>query len=328
MDPQSKLANLCSPELSRDSNLNLVNNGIATRPMSTTLGAVQTNGCKGNATDSLGGQVDDSRQRKLSPSIQVESLTHQVPLGDAKTNSLLQEQSVSSLKNDADQTPGKENCDLATIDRDTEARIMQLFEEELGKEDIPRPSTPGQNCSEADLLKTPTRSSSIHGKARSSACIVNDSFRPEMLVYEPNKSPRSAAQSLDSNSISGSPLTIEANKLFDGARSSHLVEGNVEYDVSLPALSDAASTLDMNLNFSLEEFFSTDMLNANSSPPLELNFQDESLTDDVTGMNWRDLICFNYGHIQNDPEAKQESATTITVSAGTTVAAVTNTNNS
>ncbi|KAH6724294.1 hypothetical protein BKA61DRAFT_464164 [Leptodontidium sp. MPI-SDFR-AT-0119] len=200
----------------------------------------------------------------------------------------------------------KENRPPAIEEDDADAEFLQLFEQEMTKGDeVQRPSTPVQNSPAQNPFKTPTRPTPSHRpitrsvtrSARSAKSNRSAKSPSQLLTFTrtPIRTPGSAARRMLSprhnNGVFESPFTATLNQMMSEAnnQTSPIRNDGMELDFGnlpeLPQLGQGHGHGDM--NFSLEDFFSTDVPMP-SSPPRMANYQ--IYEDPITTMNNMDNL--------------------------------------
>jgi hypothetical protein len=199
----------------------------------------------------------------------------------------------------------KENCPPAIDDNDMDAELVRMFEEEMAKGEMARPTTPVQKSPATNPFKTPTRPTPSHRPVTRSVSRSQRSGKTPrtLLTFErtPSRTPVRRSPRLH-NSVFESPFTATLNQLMSEANNQTSPPRNaLGFDFgSLPELPqiDGQHT-NMDMNFSLEDFFSTDVPMP-SSPPRMFNLYDENLTMD--SVNWSDFGQFAPKDLEGAPE--------------------------
>ncbi|KAG9243706.1 hypothetical protein BJ878DRAFT_535060 [Calycina marina] len=205
-------------------------------------------------------------------------------LGEASANvSRISPRNRSSKVLETD-LPNKENCSSPIEDDEEDAELLRLFEEELA-----RPSTPVQGALPANQFKTPTRPTpnhrpitrSVSRSARSARLMKSPG---ELLRFSdrrtPNKTPTRRSPR-NHNSYWEPPFAPSINKMMADASnhlspSQHVFQNIVFSNLpDLPLMDDFSHhNGNADQEFSLEDFFSTDMVMP-SSPPRNFNLHED-----------------------------------------------------
>ncbi|KAH7419398.1 hypothetical protein BKA64DRAFT_715889 [Cadophora sp. MPI-SDFR-AT-0126] len=228
------------------------------------------------------------------------------------------------------QGQNKENHPPAIEEDDVDADFLQLFEAEISKgNEIQRPSTPVQNSPAQNPFKTPTRPTPNHRpitrsvtrsarSARSNRSNRSAKSPSQLLTFAPtpSRTPRSVARRLLSprhdNGVFESPFTATLNQMMSEANNQSSPIRNddgMELDFGnlpdLPQLGNGHNHGD--LNFSLEDFFSTDVPMP-SSPPRMGNYQiyEDPITtmQSMNNLDWSDFGKFASEKVAANEEIK------------------------
>lgn len=212
-------------------------------------------------------------------------------LGEITTNVVTVATSFRSPKQSMIDVQDKENCPPAIEGDDVGAELLRLFEEEMGK-DHARPSTPTGKSPSENPFETPTRPTPGHRPLTRSVSRSIRSARSAkspghllMFTTTPTRTPGIRRSPRHHNGIFESPFTATLNQLMSEANNQNTspARNGMELDFGslpeLPNIDHQNQNMDMN-NFSLEDFFSTDVPMP-SSPP-RINFQ---LYEDPAAMN-------------------------------------------
>lgn len=243
-------------------------------------------------------------RRLLFPSPQKDETTN--ILKETISNSVTRIKRVSNNDETQCVTDEKENLTPKNSEEENiDARILQLFGEELSKEENQRPKTPSQKPSAVpteDSFKTPTRSSPTSRMITRSMSKSARSTKSSRKILELCRTPISVKQrqppKLDD--AFESPFTATLNQLISDARKTNSPGSNFDF-TNISTFSEvAAANLDMNIEFSMDDFFSTEMLNTNACPNDfgELEFNANPLDNITADLTWQDLDCFNYDHTE------------------------------
>ncbi|KAH7342636.1 hypothetical protein BKA65DRAFT_401552 [Rhexocercosporidium sp. MPI-PUGE-AT-0058] len=225
----------------------------------------------------------------------------------------------------------KENRPPAVEEDDADAEFLQLFEEEMAKADeIQRPCTPVQKSPSQNPFKTPTRPTpnhrpitrSVTRSVRSAKSNRSAKSPSQLLMFSrtPIRTPGSAARRLLSprhnDSIFESPFTATLNQMMSEAnnQTSPIRNDGMELDFgNLPELPQIGQGHG-DMNFSLEDFFSTDVPMP-SSPPRMGNYQiyEDPITtmNNLNSLDWSEFGKFASEHVTVEEEVtiKEEPGT-------------------
>lgn len=220
----------------------------------------------------------------------------------------------------------KENCPPGFHENDVDAELLALFEEEMAKgHEIERPSTPVQKSPAPNPFKTPTRPTPSHrpitrSVSRSirsvrSARSVKSPGQLLMFTRTPSRTPGSARRFSPRNhgSVYESPFTATLNQLMSEANNQPSPSRNdMELDFgSLPDLPNIGHN-NVDVNFILEDFFSTDVPMPSSPPRVFSLYEDPAINNmSVNNINWEDFGSFNPKNLsgQEDVVIKEEPET-------------------
>jgi hypothetical protein len=234
-------------------------------------------------------------------------------LGEVITNVVQIATNFRSLKEQLVEATNKENCPPAFEAEGEDAELLKLFEEEMI-----RPTTPVQKTPPANPFKTPTRPTPNHRPiTRSVSKSIRSAKSPGQLLtfsQTPTKTPRRSPRNHDA--AFESPFTATLNQLMSEANNNNRspTRNNLELDFSMPdlPLNSAAHNGDnVDMNFSLEDFFSTDVPMP-SSPPKAFHLYE----DPMANINWNEFNNFNSRDMTNgieevvvkaEPEEEQEN---------------------
>lgn len=211
-------------------------------------------------------------------------------LGDITTNVVQILPDIHSPKEAMMEAPNKENCPPPMDANDDNVELVKLFEEEMAKGAIERPTTPVQRTPPTNPFKTPTRPTPSHRPITRSVTRSGKSVRSvdKLLLFAPtpNRTPRRSPRH---HEVFESPFTATMNQLMSEANNhTSPTRSGIELDYgALPDLPDG----DGHMNFSLEDFFSTDVPMP-SSPPRAFNLYEDPLTG-MASINWDDFEQFN-----------------------------------
>ena len=209
-------------------------------------------------------------------------------LGGVITNIMTIATDFRSPKGAAMNLPDKENCPPPVNEEECDAELLRLFEDEMARPSTPKGKSPSQNP-----FKTPTRPTPSHRPiTRSVSRSIQSAKSPgQLLLFRktPSKTPSSAARRRSPRNHKHhfeSPFTATLNQIMSDANENHSPSRGMQFDFSnlpdLPGLDNAAHA-----NYTLEDFFSTDMALPSSSPRLNFHLYEDSLT--MSKVNWSDF---------------------------------------
>ncbi|RKF73611.1 putative gata transcription factor protein [Golovinomyces cichoracearum] len=203
----------------------------------------------------------------------------------------------------------EQNTTPKSSNENIDARILQLFDED-SKIDNQCLTITAPDLLTVDLFKTPPQKSPRYGvitrSMSRSSCSVKSSRRLKEFRQTSSNTHRCSTDII--NDVYESPFTATLNQLISESNKSKSPVLNLDFG-SLPAFSEAATSLDMDISFTIEDFFPDDILNSNPCPDLNFNLQ-ENPVEDVTNINWQNLSCFNDKNMEDtitDISVKQES---------------------
>jgi hypothetical protein len=189
----------------------------------------------------------------------------------------------------------KENCPPGIEANEVDAELLRLFEEEIA-----RPSTPTQKSPPLNPFKTPTKKTPSHRpitRSVSKSARSQKSPRELLFVPTPSKTPTSLRRSPRHQNNFDSPFTARLNQMMSDANQSpscvELEFGNLP---DLPNLNSNGAEV----NFNLEDFFSTDVPMP-SSPPRMFQLYEDPM--DMQNINWNELG--NYQGHENEGESEE-----------------------
>lgn len=220
----------------------------------------------------------------------------------------------------------KENYPPAIEEDDVDAEFLQLFEAEISKSGMQRPSTPTQKSPTQNPFKTPTRPTPSHRpitrsvtrSARSARSNRSAKSPSQLLTFAqtPSRTPGSIARRLlsprQNYGVFESPFTATLNQMMSEANNqTSPIRGSdgMELDFGgLPELPQLGNGhIHGDLNFSLEDFFSTDVPMP-SSPPRLGNYQiyEDPITtmQNMNNLDWSDFGKFASEKVATDEEVK------------------------
>ncbi|KAF8852645.1 hypothetical protein BDZ45DRAFT_100387 [Acephala macrosclerotiorum] len=218
-------------------------------------------------------------------------------LGEVVTNVVTIATEFRSPKESIVEKQDKENCPPGIEADDMDAELLRLFEEEMAKEDHARPTTPVQKSPVANPFKTPTRPTPSHRPiTRSVSRSIRSGKSPRQLLTfnrTPSRTPRRSPRHHDA--VFESPFTATLNQMMSEAnnQTSPSRQG-LELDFSnLPNLPDLPpmGNQHYDMNFSIEDFFSTDVPMPSSPPRMNMNLYEDPLTrgGGSSKINWDDF---------------------------------------
>lgn len=210
---------------------------------------------------------------------------------------------VPSPKEQALLATNKENCPPAIDADDADAELLALFEEEME-----RPTTPVQKSPAPNAFKTPTRPTPNHrpitrsvSKSIRSARSAKSPGQP--LTFDqrtPIKTPSSFARRRSPRNHQGvfeSPFTATINQLMSEANNhmSPSRQCNMELDFGnlpdLPMMDNAMhNSSHTDVNFNLDDFFSTDIPMPSSPPRMFHLYEDPAA---MANVNWSEFGHFD-----------------------------------
>jgi hypothetical protein len=208
--------------------------------------------------------------------------------------------------------PNKENCPPAIDADDVDAELLKLFEEELA-----RPTTPVQKESLSTAFKTPTRPTPSHRPVtRSVSKSIRSGNTPKtpgqilLFTRTPTKTPGSGRRRSPRNhdSVFESPFTATINQLMSEANNhTSPVHNSMELDFNnLPDLPHGGHLGNVDMNFNLEDFFSTDVPMP-SSPPRMFHLYEDPMTSgggmgSINNINWEEFGQFDAKDLEGGDE--------------------------
>jgi hypothetical protein len=231
-------------------------------------------------------------------------------LGEIATNVVTIATDFRSPKEAAVEVLNKENCRPAADEDDCEAEILRLFEEEMARPTTPVGKSPTQNP-----FKTPTRPTPNHRPiTRSVSRSIRSAKSPgQLLLFQktPSKTPGSCARRRSPrNHNFESPFTATLNQIMSDANERHSSSRGMQLDFSnLPDLPQTDTA--QHGNYSLEDFFSTDVPMPSSPPRLGyFHLYEDPLT--MSNMDWNDFSDFDTSMLdkaEKDVKIKKEPGT-------------------
>ncbi|KAE8450956.1 hypothetical protein EG329_005396 [Mollisiaceae sp. DMI_Dod_QoI] len=231
-------------------------------------------------------------------------------LGEVVTNVVTIATDFRSPKEGIVETQNKENCPPAIDADDMDAELLKLFEEELAKGDDARPTTPTQKSPVANPFKTPTRPTPSHRPVtRSVSRSIRSGKSPgQLLTFNrtPSRTPGTAGRRRSPRNhdpVFDSPFTATLNQMMSEANNqTSPVRQGLELDFSnlpnLPDLPNMGQNHSFDMNFSIEDLFSTDVPMPSSPPRFHL-YEDPLTRGGGSNINWDD-----FGRLAPDDEVK------------------------
>jgi hypothetical protein len=220
-------------------------------------------------------------------------------LGEITTNVVTIATTFHSPKEQMAEAQNKENCPPAIEADDMDAELLRLFEEEMAKGEILRPSTPTGKSPSANPFKTPTRQTPSHrpitrSVSRSIRSARSAKSPSELLMFArtPSRTPGTRRSPRHHDHVFESPFTATLNQLMSEANNQPSPARKcMELDFgTLPPLPNMPQNQNMDLNFSLEDFFSTDVPMP-SSPPRMFNLYEDPTA--IANINWEEFGKFD-----------------------------------
>jgi hypothetical protein len=229
---------------------------------------------------------------------------------------------VRSPKEQALELPNKENCPPTNNDEDEDMDLLRLFEEEMA-----RPTTPVQKSPAPNPFKTPTRPTPSHRPiTRSVSRSASRSLRSAklgcplfMLAQTPSRTPGSASRRRSPKhhrSVYESPFTATLNQLMSEVNENHSSPSRrcdgMQLDFKdLPTISMGGNALNhdhSDMNFNMEDFFSTDMPMPSSPPRLGnmFNLYEDPAT--LTNVHWNEFSELHTRSVDDSAEGGDEDA--------------------
>jgi hypothetical protein len=237
-------------------------------------------------------------------------------LGEITANVVTIATTFHSPKEQMIAAQNKENCPPAIEADDSDAELLKLFEEEMAKVEIARPSTPTGKSPSTNPFKTPTRQTPSHrpvtrsvSRSIRSARSAKSPSQPLMFARTPSRTPGTRRSPRHHNAVFESPFTATLNQLMSEANNHPSPTRNgMELDFgSLPDLPNInGQNQNMDMNFSLEDFFSTDVPMP-SSPPRMFHLYEDPAT--MNNINWDEFGKFDSRDLEKNGDelvVKQE----------------------
>jgi hypothetical protein len=217
-------------------------------------------------------------------------------LGELPTNVVNISGEAGSPKEPASGTSDKENSPPGLEVGDADAELMKLFDAEIS-----RPKTPVQKSPAPNPFKTPTRPTPSHRPiTRSVSKSLRSGKSPRQLLpfsqATPSRTPGSIARRRSPRHhpiVFESPFTATLNQLMSETDNNKSTPQRCNYDLDFNHLSDLPMMEHSDhhcapgsLNFSLEDFFSTDVPMP-SSPPKAFHLYEDPMT--MTDVDWNEF---------------------------------------
>jgi hypothetical protein len=234
-------------------------------------------------------------------------------LGEVATNVVQIAAECRSPKEQTAEITNKENCPPTFDAKETDAELLMLFEEELL-----RPSTPVQRSPAPNPFKTPTRLTPSHRPITRS---VSRSIRSAKSLgqtavysqYSPSRTPGSLARRRSPRnhpSVFESPFTATLNQLMSEANNHTSPSRNDNFELNFSNLPDLPVLehpdhhgSQKEINFSLEDFFSTDVPMP-SSPPKLFHLYEDPVT--MANVDWDEFNEFDASLLENESKRNKE----------------------
>lgn len=220
-------------------------------------------------------------------------------LGEIVTNVVTIATTFHSPKEQMIEAQNKENCPPAVGADDADAELLRLFEDEMAKGDSARPSTPTGKSPATNPFKTPTRQTPSHRPVTRSVSRSIQSARSAkspgqllMFTRTPSRTPGTRRSPRHHDHVFESPFTATLNQLMSEANNQTSPARNgMELDFgSLPPLPNINQNQNMDMNFSLEDFFSTDVPMPSSPPRMFSLYEDPAA---IANINWEEFGKFD-----------------------------------
>jgi hypothetical protein len=243
-------------------------------------------------------------------------------LGEITTNVVTIATTFHSPKEQMVETQNKENCPPAIEADDVDAELLRLFEEEMAKGgEIARPSTPTGKSPPTNPFKTPTRQTPSHRPVTRSVSRSIRSARSakspsQLLTFTrtPSQTPGVRRSPRHHDHVFESPFTATLNQLMSEANNQQTspARNGMELDFgTLPPLPNINQNQNMDMNFSLEDFFSTDVPMPSSPPRMFSLYEDPAA---MANINWEEFGKFGPKDLDKSGEevvVKQEEDETM-----------------
>lgn len=223
-------------------------------------------------------------------------------LGELLTNVVTIATDFCSPKEAAMEMPNKENCAPALQEDSCDSELLALFDEEMARPTTPTGKSPSQNP-----FKTPTRPTPSHRPiTRSVTRSIRSAKSPgQLLLFQktPAKTPGSAVRRRSPRSHHfESPFTATLNQIMSDANDHCSPSRGMQLDFSnLPDLPELNGTT--HGNYSLEDFFSTDVPMPSSPPRMSFHLYEDPLT--MANLNWSDFDASMLDHVAEGSKEAQ-----------------------
>lgn len=238
-------------------------------------------------------------------------------LGELETNVVQIEAEGKSPKEQTAEAVNKENCPPVVDANDADAELLAMFQEEMA-----RPATPVQNAPAPNPFKTPTRPTPSHRPVtRSISRSIRSAKSPGQLLmfaqHTPSKTPSSSARRRSPRNhytVFESPFTASLNQLMSEANnpSSPSRHFNMDLDFgNLPDLPMMDNNMQHNqgdLDFNMNDFFSTDMPMPSSPPKMFHLYEDPAA---MANIDWNEFSQYDDEQLLNDVSNQNNSAVQI-----------------
>lgn len=217
-------------------------------------------------------------------------------LGELSNNVVHISGEAPSPKEQGSGGSNKENSPPGLEAGSTDAELLKLFEAEIS-----RPKTPVQKQSEPNQFKTPTRATPNHRPiTRSVSKSLRSGKSPRQLLpfsqTTPSRTPGSVSRRRSPRNhpdVFESPFTATLNQLMSETDNNRSTPARCNYDLDFNHLSDLPIMDHHNhhggagdMNFSLEDFFSTDVPMP-SSPPKTFHLYEDPMA--ITDVDWNEF---------------------------------------
>lgn len=285
--------------------------------------AIQSSPARWVGTQDSPIEVDDemgSTRRLLFPSPRKDGSPK--VLGEVETNVVQIATDFRSPKEQSVNVLNKENCPPALSTAEDDAEFLALFEDEMA-----RPTTPVQTAPLTNPFKTPTRPTPNHRPITRS---VSKSIRSARSAKSPGELPMlgQRTQSRTPGSIAlrrsprfqdagfESPFTATINQIMSEANNEMSPSRHCNMDLDFANLPDLPimdgtmqNAVQADLNFNLEDFFSTDVPMPSSPPRFHL-YEDPAA---MVNVDWSEFDRFDenllnagMGQTSEEVEIKEE----------------------
>ncbi|KAJ5050692.1 uncharacterized protein L3040_002567 [Drepanopeziza brunnea f. sp. 'multigermtubi'] len=221
------------------------------------------------------------------------------------------------------QIQDKENCPPVIDDDNVDADLLQLFEEEMAKgNEIERPSTPVQKTPTQNPFKTPTRPTpshrpitrSVSRSIRSARSRRSANSPSQLRIFDrtPTRTPRTGTRRRsprNEDPLFESPFTQTLNQLMAEANNQESPSRpHTDLELDFDSLPDLGQQHNVDLDFNLEDFYSTDVPMP-SSPPAGFGlYEDPAMREQLGGYDHAVGTLLNKGgdededmHIKEEP---------------------------